>query len=344
MDLALRSGLAVALAAALACSVTASAQPAKGSPEHIKAAVGKVDGRFIRANAATGRDWPSYGLDYAETRHSALGEDQRGQRQGPRPRLVVRPRVDPRRRGDAGGRGRHHVRHGLVEHRARDRRAQRQAPVDVRPEGRPVEGLPRAAATWSTAASRSGRARCSSPPTTAACSALDAATGKQGLGAGHHRRPQEVYTITGAPRVFKGKVIIGNGGAEYGVRGYITAYDAADRRAGLALVHRARRSGQALRGRVDGQGRQDLGPERQVLGGRRRRHDVGHDGLRPRPEPDVRRHRQRLAVGAAARAARRAATTCTSRRSSRSTRTPASTSGTTRRRRATTGTSPRRSR
>ena len=34
------------------------------------------------------------------------------------------------------------------------------------------------------------------------------------------------YTITGAPRVFKGNVIIGNGGAEYGVRGYITAYDA----------------------------------------------------------------------------------------------------------------------
>lgn len=34
------------------------------------------------------------------------------------------------------------------------------------------------------------------------------------------------YTITGAPRVVKGKVIIGNGGAEYGVRGYVTAYDA----------------------------------------------------------------------------------------------------------------------
>ncbi len=34
------------------------------------------------------------------------------------------------------------------------------------------------------------------------------------------------YTITGAPRVIKGSVIIGNGGAEYGVRGYITAYDA----------------------------------------------------------------------------------------------------------------------
>lgn len=34
------------------------------------------------------------------------------------------------------------------------------------------------------------------------------------------------YTITGAPRIVKGKVIIGNGGAEFGVRGYITAYDA----------------------------------------------------------------------------------------------------------------------
>ena len=34
------------------------------------------------------------------------------------------------------------------------------------------------------------------------------------------------YSITGAPRVIKGKVIIGNGGGEFGVRGYISAYDA----------------------------------------------------------------------------------------------------------------------
>jgi quinohemoprotein ethanol dehydrogenase len=34
------------------------------------------------------------------------------------------------------------------------------------------------------------------------------------------------YAITGAPRVAKGKVFIGNGGAEFGVRGYISAYDA----------------------------------------------------------------------------------------------------------------------
>ncbi len=34
------------------------------------------------------------------------------------------------------------------------------------------------------------------------------------------------YSITGAPRVVKGKVLIGNGGAELGVRGYLSAYDA----------------------------------------------------------------------------------------------------------------------
>ncbi len=33
------------------------------------------------------------------------------------------------------------------------------------------------------------------------------------------------YTITGAPRVANGRVFIGNGGGEFGVRGYVTAYD-----------------------------------------------------------------------------------------------------------------------
>ena len=33
------------------------------------------------------------------------------------------------------------------------------------------------------------------------------------------------YSVTGAPRIVKGMVIIGNGGAELGVRGYVSAYD-----------------------------------------------------------------------------------------------------------------------
>jgi quinohemoprotein ethanol dehydrogenase len=32
-------------------------------------------------------------------------------------------------------------------------------------------------------------------------------------------------TVTGAPRTFNGKVIVGNGGADFGERGYVTAYD-----------------------------------------------------------------------------------------------------------------------
>ena len=38
--------------------------------------------------------------------------------------------------------------------------------------------------------------------------------------------PASPYTITGAPLVIDGRVIIGNGGADMGVRGYVTAYDA----------------------------------------------------------------------------------------------------------------------
>jgi len=34
------------------------------------------------------------------------------------------------------------------------------------------------------------------------------------------------YSITGYPRIAKGRVVIGNAGSEYGVRGYVSAYDA----------------------------------------------------------------------------------------------------------------------
>ncbi|HEX6860058.1 MAG TPA: PQQ-dependent dehydrogenase, methanol/ethanol family [Caulobacteraceae bacterium] len=55
--------------------------------------------------------------------------------------------------------------------------------------------------------------------------ALDATTGKL-LWSKVTVDQSKPYTITGAPRVIKGKVLIGNGGAELGVRGYISAYDA----------------------------------------------------------------------------------------------------------------------
>jgi len=57
--------------------------------------------------------------------------------------------------------------------------------------------------------------------------AIDAATGKKAWEVDTRLDPNKSYTITGAPRVVKGRVLIGNGGAEFGVRGYVTAYDAA---------------------------------------------------------------------------------------------------------------------
>ncbi len=57
--------------------------------------------------------------------------------------------------------------------------------------------------------------------------ALDAATGKpvwEQLTIDKNWR----YSITGAPRIVKGKVVIGNGGGEFGVRGYVSAYIAED--------------------------------------------------------------------------------------------------------------------
>lgn len=54
--------------------------------------------------------------------------------------------------------------------------------------------------------------------------ALDAGTGELAWQVNTTDQAQS-YTITGAPRVFDDKIVIGNGGAEYGVRGYVSAYD-----------------------------------------------------------------------------------------------------------------------
>ncbi|MEC9362570.1 MAG: PQQ-dependent dehydrogenase, methanol/ethanol family [Pseudomonadota bacterium] len=56
--------------------------------------------------------------------------------------------------------------------------------------------------------------------------ALDAGSGKPVWQTDTIVDHQRSYTITGAPRVVEGKVVIGNGGAEFGVRGYVSAYEA----------------------------------------------------------------------------------------------------------------------
>ena len=152
--------------------------------------------------------------------------DQHRQRQEPRPGVELRPRVDARRRGDAArGRRRHVRRPARGASSTPSTRAPASSSGRYDPEVPPARRATRPAATSSTAASRSTRARSSSARSTAGYRARRRDR-QGGLGEGHHRRPDAAYTITGAPRVVKGKVIIGNGGAEYGVRGYVTAYDA----------------------------------------------------------------------------------------------------------------------
>jgi quinohemoprotein ethanol dehydrogenase len=56
--------------------------------------------------------------------------------------------------------------------------------------------------------------------------ALDGKTGKVAWSI-QTTDPKQPYTITQVPRIVKGMVIIGNAGAEYTCRGYVSAYDAA---------------------------------------------------------------------------------------------------------------------
>ncbi|RDI10050.1 quinohemoprotein ethanol dehydrogenase [Comamonas sp. AG1104] len=184
-----------------------------------------VDDAHIEANARTGRDWPSHGLNYQENRFSPLKQihggnvDQLG--------LVWSYKLDSSRGVEA-------------------------TPIVV-------NGVMYVSAPWSVVHAvdaRTGKALWTYDPQVpremaykGCCDvvnrgvavykgkvfvaafdgrliALDAATGRQVWSTDTIDNKNFSYTITGAPRVFKGKVYIGNGGAEYGARGYVTAYDA----------------------------------------------------------------------------------------------------------------------
>jgi quinohemoprotein ethanol dehydrogenase len=69
-----RLALAVGFGLAISCTAALAQNAAKGSPDHIKAVTSAVDGASIKANTATSNDWPTIGLDYAETRFSKLNQ------------------------------------------------------------------------------------------------------------------------------------------------------------------------------------------------------------------------------------------------------------------------------
>ena len=213
------------IAAMLAGAASTAQAQSKGSAQHIKAATQKVDGKFISDNTKATNDWPSYGLDYAETRFSKLKQvnDSNVKQLG----LAWSYNLESTRGVEATP---------LV-----------------------VDGIMYVTASWSVVHAvdvRTGKRIWSFDPQVSkeagykgCCDvvnrgvalyqgkvfvaaydgrliALDAATGAKVWEKDTIVNKKMSYTITGAPRVFKGKVIIGNGGAEFGVRGYITAYDA----------------------------------------------------------------------------------------------------------------------
>ena len=97
--------------------------------------------------------------------------------------------------------------------------------------------------------------------------------------------PDKAYTITMAPRVVKGRVLIGSSGGEYGVRGYISAYDAETGALAWRFYTVPGDPSKAVRERGHGDGCQDL--ERRVVENGGRRHGVGLHFLRSRSQPDL---------------------------------------------------------
>lgn len=218
------TALALIGSVALAGHGLAQNTPAKGSPEHIKAVTSAVDTAAIRANASGTKDWLNYGLDYAETRFSKLNQ------------------INTENVKNLGL---------MWTYSLESERGVEATPLVV-------DGIMYVTASWSVVHAvdvRTGKRIWTFDPEVSreagykgCCDvvnrgvalykgkifvgaydgrliALDAVTGKKVWEKDTIVDKKMSYTITGAPRAFNGKVIIGNGGAEYGVRGYVTAYD-----------------------------------------------------------------------------------------------------------------------
>lgn len=202
---------------AVLCVAMSAASQASGPAD--------VDDAKIIANARTGQQWPSNGLDYAGTRFSRLAK------------------IDARNVGKLGL---------AWSYDLASARGVEATPIVV-------GGVMYVTTPWSivhAVDARTGKALWTFDPKTdrrigwkACCDvvnrgvavykgkvyfgtldahliALDAATGAKVWDRDTSSDQARNITITSAPYVARGKVIIGNGGGEYGTRGYVTAYDA----------------------------------------------------------------------------------------------------------------------
>ena len=216
------------LAAFLLLTAAMAASPVNAqriSEDAIRDATGAIDTQAIIDNAARTENWLNYGLDYAETRHSKLSK------------------ITTENVGELGL---------AWHHGLKSRRGVEATPIVV-------DGVMYVTASWSIVHAldavtgeelwvydpevprefafkgccdvvNRGVALYEGKVFVGAYDgylhAIDAATGDRLWKVDTIENREMSYTITGAPRVINGKVIIGNGGAEFGVRGYVSAYDA----------------------------------------------------------------------------------------------------------------------
>ena len=221
-----QAAIAIGLGLTLSCGGALAQNAAKGSPDHIKAVTSAVDGASIKANTATSNDWPTIGLDYAETRFSASSTRSTpttSRSSGWCGAIRSNPPAASKRRRSWSTASCTRPRHGAwctPSTPAPARGSGPSIPKVDREKGYKgcCDVVNRGVALWKGkvfVGAYDGR-----------LIALDAVTGKVVWEKDTLIDKEHSYTITGAPRVFNGKVVIGNGGAEYGARGYVTAYDA----------------------------------------------------------------------------------------------------------------------
>ncbi len=215
----------VLVLAMISCKTETEPAVQKGSAEHIKAVTEAIDDATLASAKEGSKDWLSYGLNYAENRFSQLDQintenvkelglawsyDLKSVRGVEATPLVVD--------GIMYVSGPWSIVYAINARTGEELWTYDPAVPKSYAEKACCDVVNRGVAVYKGhvyVASLDGR-----------LIALDAASGKVAWEKNTLIDPDKPYTITGAPRVFKGKVIIGNGGAEYGVRGYITAYDA----------------------------------------------------------------------------------------------------------------------
>ncbi|MBF9048864.1 PQQ-dependent dehydrogenase, methanol/ethanol family [Roseobacter sp. HKCCD9010] len=214
------------LGAACAALVAGAVQAQTITQDEIRAAVGAIDTDAIIANDAHDRNWLNYGLNYAETRYSQLD-------------AITTDNV-----GELGLEWSYNL---------NSDRGVQSTPIVV-------DGVMYVTASWSIVHALDavtgeqlwvydpevpgdfGERGCCDVVNRGVAvydgmvfvgafdgylHAIDAATGERVWVTDTIENREMSYTITGAPRVINGNVLIGNGGAEFGVRGYISAFDAA---------------------------------------------------------------------------------------------------------------------